>query len=167
MSHKAFPPAAFVLIGLLTGCTTTSSPEVVEGSRSEAETAAILTHELTHVLHGQRNPLPEVNYTMALKWFNEGIAVYLAGQLTEAMRSRARAWAQNPGPGGLSALGISADTYAVGGALVELIDQRSGRDALWVALTATSTADLLSALGRTEAELLAGLAQGANPVRHP
>ncbi len=40
MSHKAFPPAAFVLIGLLTGCTTTSSPEVVEGSRSEAETAA-------------------------------------------------------------------------------------------------------------------------------
>jgi len=78
--------------------------------------------------------------------------------LTEEMRTRARAWARSARPGGLAALGISGDTYAVGGALVEIIDRRYGRTALWAALEATSTASLIGALGSTEGELLASLA---------
>ncbi len=166
---NGFQPACWMIGRATKSLVEVLSPRLWAGEgcgHSEAETAVILTHELTHVLHAQRNPLPEVNYATALKWFNEGIAIYLAGQLTDGMRARARAWAQSPSPGGLSGLGISADTYAVGGALVELLDQRSGRGALWTALEATSTADLLSALGSTEAEVLAALAGAAGRARH-
>ncbi len=57
---------------------------------AEAEAGQIIAHELVHVLHGRSNPLNEVNFITSLKWFNEGVAVYVAGQLNDGMRARAR-----------------------------------------------------------------------------
>jgi hypothetical protein len=41
----------------------------------------IVTHELTHVYHGQHNPTRDFDDTDEVGWFAEGLAVVVAGQL--------------------------------------------------------------------------------------
>lgn len=115
----------------------------------------ILSHEIVHVLHGQINPLPEVNSVNALKWLNEGTAYYAAGQLTDAGRSQLSAlFASGYSPTALESLPGGAGGYAAAASVVAYIDMTHGRDALRRLLRATTTAEALGMLNVSETALL-------------
>ena len=44
------------------------------------ETQKLISHEMVHVFHGQRNQSPDFNDISGVDWFIEGLAVYASGQ---------------------------------------------------------------------------------------
>jgi hypothetical protein len=122
----------------------------------------ILLHEIVHVLHGQLNPLPEVNAVGSLKWLTEGLAYYAAGQLDDARTAELRSLiAGGYTPTSLEAIPSGQGSYAAAASIIAYIDTTFGRDALKRLLRVTSTADALSSLGVSEAAFLAGWRQFA------
>jgi len=117
------------------------------------ELDAIVAHELVHVWHGQHRPDdPEMNDVAEdAGWFVEGLAVYASGQLDDARRAQAHDAAR---PAALAEVWSGPARYALAGTLVELVDQRLGRDGTIALLPASTGAEILAALGLTEAELL-------------
>jgi hypothetical protein len=116
----------------------------------------LVSHEIVHVLHAQLNALPEVNAVGALKWFNEGVAYYAAGQLDDASRAQVRALiASGYQPTTLEAVLPGQGGYPAAASIVAYIDRTFGRDALRRLLRATSTAEALAMLSISEQKLLA------------
>ena len=115
----------------------------------------ILTHELTHVYHGQRNPTRDFDGADEVGWFAEGLAVVVAGQLDRGRmsdpREAVRAGAE---PARLADAWSGRYRYGVSGSLVRYIDVTWGRDAVRDLLAVTTQAQLLTRLGVTERELL-------------
>jgi hypothetical protein len=117
----------------------------------------IISHEIVHVLHGQLNPLPEVNSVAALKWFTEGLAYHAAGQLDDAGRAQLRALIVGGyAPTSLESVLSGQGGYGAVASIVAYIDTTFGRTATRRLVRATSTAEALSTLGVTEAALLKG-----------
>lgn len=115
----------------------------------------LLTHELVHVYHGQRNPDPEFQNAEEIGWFVEGVAVFASGQLDGARTRRAReALASGKGPGRLTDVWSGPDRYGFAGSLVRHIDRTRGRSALIRLLGCRSNGEILLTLGTTEEELL-------------
>lgn len=115
----------------------------------------IVTHELTHVYHGQRNPTRDFDGADEVGWFAEGLAVVVAGQLDRGRMSDPReAVRAGAAPARLADAWSGRYRYGVSGSLVRYIDATWGRDAVRDLLAVTTQAPLLSRLGVTEQELL-------------
>jgi hypothetical protein len=115
----------------------------------------IVTHELTHVYHGQRNPTRDFDGADEVGWFAEGLAVVVAGQLDRGRMSDPReAVRAGAVPARLADAWSGRYRYGVSGSLVRYIDVTWGRDAVRDLLAVTTQAQLLTRIGVTEQELL-------------
>jgi len=115
----------------------------------------LLTHELVHVYHGQRNPDPEFQDAEEIGWFVEGVAVLASGQLDGPRTTRAReALASGKGPARLADVWSGPNRYGFAGSLVSHIDRTRGRGNLLRLLGCTTNREILSILGTSEEALL-------------
>jgi hypothetical protein len=121
-----------------------------------AEIQRLITHELTHVYHGQHNPHPDFAGEDDLGWWIEGLAVLASGQLTPDRITQVRAAiAAGTAPTRLDAVWSGKLRYGFAGSLAAYVDKRWGRATTRRLLAATSNAEALKILGTTEAALLA------------
>ena len=126
-----------------------------DGSNAE-QVQRIITHELFHVFHGQKNPTRDFTGMDDVGWFCEGLACYASGQLDhehlgrdiEAVRSGAA-------PKSLATAWSGKYRYAVCGSLVRYVDKRFGRETLLRLLAATKPAEFDAILGIPGDKLLA------------
>ncbi len=116
----------------------------------------LIAHELVHVYHGQHNPHPDFDGMDDLGWFAEGIAAVVSGQLDAEHQGRAaRAVAEGRVPASLATAWSGPYRYAVAGSMADWVDRTWGRAVTVRLLTLTTQAQVLEALGTTEAVLLA------------
>jgi hypothetical protein len=116
----------------------------------------LLTHELVHVYHGQRNPNPTFDGLDDLGWFIEGLAVYASGQLDATRLSSCRAAvAAGRVPARLKDAWSGKDRYGVAGSMVEFIDRKYGRAVLVRLLPCTDQGQILNIVGLSEEDFLA------------
>jgi hypothetical protein len=128
------------------------------GSDGPAEVDRVIVHELVHVLHGQQRPADrELANADAVGWFVEGLATYAADQLGPARMQALRA---SKLADKLDDVWTGKTRYAAAGTLVRFVDRRIGRAKLRALLPLSTNAEILAAIGMTEAELLAAW-QGA------
>lgn len=119
------------------------------------EVRGILTHELVHTYHGQRNPTRDFTGAEDAAWFVEGLAVLVSGQLTEDRLAGVRdAVRRGEGPTSLAAVWDGRSRYGQAGSLVRFLDESYGRARLNDLLAAPNSADLLLRLETTEADLV-------------
>jgi len=111
-----------------------------------------IAHELVQTFHGQHNPTRDFTGMDEAGWFDEGLAVYVSGQLDTGRMASA---ANGAAPDALASAWSGKYRYGVSGSLVAYIDDRFGRAALTGLLYETSTDEILAHLGLTEAALLA------------
>jgi hypothetical protein len=125
-----------------------------------ARTAALVTHELVHVFHEQHLPAPGFDGMDDVAWFVEGLAVHVSGQLALGhMAPASEAVAAGKAPEKLAAAWSGKYKYGVCGSIVAFVDTKVGRALLLELLTLRSEAELLAAIGLSEAELLAAWKQ--------
>ncbi len=120
-------------------------------------TKLLITHELVHVFHGQRNPRPEFEGMDELSWFVEGLATYVSGQLDRLHAKAARsAIDAGAGPSSLATAWSGKYRYGVAGSLVKFLDRTYGRTVLVSLLPLTTQQEILRTLGVDERGLLEG-----------
>jgi len=122
-----------------------------------AEFQEIVTHELSHVYHGERNPTGDFTGMDELGWFVEGLAILVAGQLGDTDRaSAADAIAEGAAPTRLAAAWSGKYRYGVSGSMAAYLDAKWGREKTKSLLAAVTQEELLASLGVTENEFIAG-----------
>ncbi|MEO8102009.1 MAG: hypothetical protein ABI790_05755 [Betaproteobacteria bacterium] len=115
----------------------------------------LISHELTHVFHGQLNPSSDFSDVEGLDWFVEGLAVYASGQLNGARLAAVReAVKDNKVPASLDDFWKGRLRYGQSGSVVAWIDDTYGRATTIQLMSLTKKAALLEKLGLTEARLL-------------
>lgn len=121
------------------------------------KTVQLITHELVHVFHGQRNVSPDFSNTAGIDWLIEGLATYASGQCDgERMSAVKKAIAENAAPGNLDSFWKGNLKYGLSGSMVMYIDKTFGREKLISLLPYASKAEVFSQLGTNEQELLEG-----------
>lgn len=130
-----------------------------EACEHEANDAAhvqeIVTHELTHAFHGQRNPTGDFKGMDDVGWFVEGLAVVVSGQLERGNRPSATdALAAGAAPARLADAWSGRYRYGVSGSMVAWIDAVYGRTTVKELLEAVTQQEILEELGLTENEFL-------------
>lgn len=116
----------------------------------------IVTHEMTHVYHGQNNPSRDFTGAEELGWFAEGLAVLVAGQLDRDRLSQpAEAIREGKEPTELANAWSGPYRYGVTGSLVRFIEQKSGRSILSRLLPIMNQENFLAMIQMEERELLA------------
>jgi len=116
----------------------------------------LVTHELTHVYHGQHNPHSDFAGEDDLGWWIEGLAALVSGQLTpDRVTDVQVAIAAGSAPTKLDAVWSGKLRYGFAGSLAAYVDKRWGRAMTRRLLAATSNAEALKMLGTTEPDLLA------------
>ncbi|MGE0590776.1 MAG: hypothetical protein AB7O48_19495 [Cyclobacteriaceae bacterium] len=130
--------------------------ESCEHKYSEMEnTQRLITHELAHVFHGQKNVSKDFSDIEGLDWFVEGLAVYVSGQLDKQRLSEVKnAITSNEIPAGLDQFWSGKIRYGLSGSVVMYIDRKYGRESLDALLSLNKKSQLLSVLNVSEAELL-------------
>jgi len=124
-------------------------------ANDERHVQGIVTHELAHCFHMQRNPTRDGTGLEPMGWFVEGLAVYVSGQLEEGHQLPARdAVEKGVEPKQLVDGWSGPYRYGVSGSLVQYVDLTWGREVLRDLLAVTSEAELLGVLGVTEEQLL-------------
>ena len=125
----------------------------------DADTArvqALITHEITHVFHGQHLPDRRFDGMDNVAWFVEGLATHVSGQLDLGyLASGSEAIAEDSAPTTLSTAWSGKFRYGVCGSIVRFIDSRLGRRGLMEMLPLKTEAELLKVVGLSEEELLA------------
>jgi hypothetical protein len=116
----------------------------------------IVTHELTHVFHGQQCPKHEFDGMDSMAWFIEGLATYVAGQLDGKMAAARQAIEAGKGPKNLDEVWTGQTRYAMAGSIVQYVDHKFGRPKLVELLKMTDNPSALKALGVDEKQLLDG-----------
>ena len=125
-----------------------------------ARIAMLVTHEVVHVFHEQVHPSESFDGLDAIGWFVEGVAVFASGQLeSDHLASAADAIAEGAAPTELENAWSGKYRYGVSGSLVAYIDARWGRAMVKRLLTASDEAEILGALGLSEAQLLQAWAE--------
>lgn len=118
-------------------------------------TQNLITHELTHVFHGQMNPRPDFEGLDDIGWFLEGLAVHVSGQLNEGyLASPKEAIEKNLAPEALENAWSGKYRYGVSGSLVQYIDKTYGREKVKQMLKGVSESELLGMLNLSEKTLL-------------
>jgi hypothetical protein len=115
----------------------------------------LITHELVHVYHAQRNPGHDFDGMDDLGWFVEGLADYVSGQLEHSHREDARmAIQEGKAPDKMADAWSGRYRYGVSGSMVQYIDRHFGRKMLWKMLNVTKPKQALRLLHVTEPEFL-------------
>lgn len=123
--------------------------------KDTAHIQEIVTHELAHVYHGQRNPTGDFIGMDDAGWFVEGLAVLVSGQLDTGNRpTAAEAIKAGAAPAKLSDAWSGKFRYGVSGSMVAFIDASHGRAKLIELLGATTNDEMMRSVGLTEAEFL-------------
>ena len=124
--------------------------------KDAAHIQEIVTHELTHVYHGQHNPTGDFTGMDDAGWFVEGLAVLVSGQLNDGKRpSAAEAIAKGAAPAILADAWSGKFRYGVSGSMVAFIDATRGRGMTFNLLGAVNNKQILDRLGVSETEFLA------------
>lgn len=115
----------------------------------------LITHEMVHVFHGQRNASPDFSDVDRIDWFVEGLATYASGQCDSTRLSEVKkAVAAGKIPAGLDQFWTGKLKYGLSGSVVLYLDQRFGRAKLLEWLPLNKKEALLSAIGLSETTLL-------------
>ncbi|MEQ1519248.1 MAG: hypothetical protein ABL931_22455 [Usitatibacteraceae bacterium] len=115
----------------------------------------LITHELTHVFHGQVNPSSDFADVEGLDWVVEGLAVYVSGQLNDERRAEVLAAVKdNKVPASLDSFRTGQLRYGQSGSVVAWIDTTYGRATTIQLLALKRKFELLEKLNLTEARLL-------------
>lgn len=129
-------------------------------SSNKEKIQQIITHELVHVFHGQRNFSNDFSVTEKADWFIEGLATYVAGQCdSTALASVKELIVTRTYPKTIDIFWEGKLRYGLSGSLVMYIDKNFGRDKLKRMLPFNKKSELLKELGVSEEELLAGWAK--------
>ena len=119
------------------------------------KTQQLITHELVHVYHGQRNASPDFSDVSGIDWFVEGLATYASGQCDSAKIGEIKkAVLDNKYPASLDEFWTGRLKYGLSGSIVLFIDRKYGRTKLKELLKFNKKADLLTSLNISEPELL-------------
>lgn len=119
------------------------------------KTQQLITHELVHVYHGQRNISPDFSNTTGIDWFVEGLATYASGQCDSFKIAEVKkAIISNTIPQHLDDFWTGRLKYGISGSLVMYIDKTYGRVILKKLLPLSKKTEILSALNITEAVLI-------------
>lgn len=123
-----------------------------------AKTQKLITHELVHVFHGQRNADPDLTGKNGSDWFIEGLAFYASGQLgAQEITAVKQTIHKNKVPATLDALSNYPDVnlrYELWGSLTQYIDQHYGRAKLQSLLVYNQRQQLLATLKTNEQQLI-------------
>ncbi len=119
------------------------------------KTQNLISHELVHVFHGQRNISPDFSNVSGIDWFVEGLATFVSGQL-DADRKKAvkEAILQNNFPDGLEKFWTGSLKYGLSGSVVECIDHVYGREKIKLLLKVNTKELLYEQIGASEEEIL-------------
>jgi hypothetical protein len=119
------------------------------------KTQQLITHELVHVFHGQRNQSPDFSNMEGIDWFVEGLATYASGQCdAKRIADVKKALADNKIPFGLDQFWTGKIKYGLSGSVIQFIDHKYGREKLITLLPYSKKVDILSKLNITEQVLL-------------
>ncbi len=119
------------------------------------KTQRLITHELVHVYHGQRNLSPDFSDVNGIDWFVEGLAVYASGQLdSDRLRRLHDFLSANEPPSQLVDFWKGDNKYGLAGSVVKYIDQKYGREKLIGLLRFNKLDELLKSLGTSENEFV-------------
>lgn len=118
-------------------------------------TRQLITHELVHVFHGQKNASPDFSDITGLDWFVEGLATYASGQCDEARIKRVKKLLDSKTvPSTLDTFWTGNEKYGLSGTMVMYLDKRYGRKTLIGLLPFNRKEELLKHLGVDEPTLL-------------
>jgi hypothetical protein len=118
-------------------------------------TQRLITHELVHVFHGQKNGSPDFSNTEGIDWFVEGLAAYASGQCDSARMADVRqAINDNNIPAVLNDFWTGKNRYGLSGSVVLYIDKKFGRKKILELLPFAKKDELLAALGVSEPDLI-------------
>jgi hypothetical protein len=121
----------------------------------KSRTQQLITHELTHVFHGQQNASPDFSDSDAIDWFVEGLATFVSGQCdSRRMTAVVKAIKENQVPESLDEFWTGANRYGLSGSIVMYIDHTYGRAKLFELLPLNKKKEILTQLNTTESELL-------------
>ena len=124
-------------------------------SGDTAATQKIITHELVHVFHAQRNPSHDFAEVQNMDWFIEGLAVYASGQLDSTRMSSVKNLIEKGNtPACLADFWKGKEKYGLAGSIVMYIDQHYGRAKICSLLKMKNCDELLAKLSRNEQELI-------------
>jgi hypothetical protein len=119
------------------------------------QTQRLITHELVHVFHGQRNVSPDFSNTEGIDWFVEGLATFASGQLDSSkIKEIKTAISENKIPAGLDKFWSGKLRYGLSGSVVSFIDHQYGRKKVVELLPYNKKSQILEGLKLTEAELI-------------
>lgn len=122
-----------------------------------AKTQQLITHELVHVFHGQRNASSDFSDVEGIDWFVEGLATYASGQCDkERMAEVRKLVSDKKAPARLDDFWKGKSKYGLSGSVVMYIDNKYGRAKLIELLKYNKKVDILSTFKTTEEELLDG-----------
>jgi len=132
--------------------------EACEHFYSETKkTQRLITHELVHVYHGQKNISPDFSNTEGIDWFVEGLATYVSGQCDSLRISEVKkAINENMIPANLENFWTGKIKYGLSGSVVMYIDNIYGRAKLIEILPLSKKQEIFSALKTSEPEFLNG-----------
>lgn len=124
----------------------------------KVKTQKLITHELTHVFHGQSIRNHRFKNEADLGWFEEGLAVDVSGQLgSPEMQEVTTALQANRIPTTLHGLATWDNVllrYSTMGSLVRYIDTTYGKAKLKELLQYQSTQEIVASLGVSESVFL-------------
>jgi hypothetical protein len=119
------------------------------------KTQQLITHELVHVFHGQRNASPDFSDATGMDWFVEGLATYASGQCDATrINEIQKAITANEIPDILNIFWTGKLKYGLSGSVVLYIDHKYGREKLIELLKFNKKTELLASLNISEANLL-------------
>lgn len=119
------------------------------------KTQQLITHELVHVYHGQKNSSQDFSNVEGIDWFVEGLATYASGQCdSKRIAEIKKAVSEDRIPKSLDNFWIGKIKYGLSGSVVMYIDNKYGREKLKQLLHTNKKSELLSLLNCTEPELL-------------
>jgi hypothetical protein len=124
------------------------------------QTLQLITHELVHVFHGQRNVSPDFSDVKNMDWFVEGLAAYASGQCdTARIADVVKAIKASAVPSSVDQFWTGNLKYGLSGTLVMYIDKKYGRDKLNQLIPYNRGQKIFEALAISEPQLRSGWKQ--------
>ena len=121
------------------------------------KTQQLITHELIHVFHGQRNISPDFSNVNGIDWFIEGLATYASGQCDSIRVSEVKnAILENKMPQHLNKFWTGNLKYGLSGTVVMYLDKKYGRKKMIQLLKHNNMKEVLLSLETTELEIISG-----------
>ena len=124
---------------------------------NKIKTQNLITHELVHVYHGQRNISPDFFETYGINWFIEGLATFVSGQCDSTRIADVKN-AMNGGvvPKSLDDFWSGNLRYGLSGTMVMYIEHKYGKSKIIESLKYNRLEDILELLAVSETTLING-----------